>query len=79
MILTFDLDQILKFKNETSIHTFLKKHAHDFDLSAIEVHAIGLLIYYHLDIIVAIHTIKSLYNPVLSLTHKNIDYMLSAH
>lgn len=78
-ILNMELDQILKFKNEKMIFTFLKMHEKDFLLSSIETHNVSLLIQYHLDILVAINTMKSLYNAHLSTTQSNIDVMLSCN
>lgn len=79
LILTLDLEQILKFKNEAMIITFLSRKDNSFDLNFIEVHSLALLIYYHLDLLVAIHNLRSLYNPALNITHRNIDMMLSCH
>ena len=79
LILTLDLEQILKFKNDTLIHSFLNRKDGAFDLTSIEVHSISILIYYHLDLLVAIHNLKSLYNPGLNITHQNINMMLSCH
>lgn len=76
-IINLDLDQILKFRNENAIKTFLEKHLQDFNLSRKDMHHVLILVHYHLDVIVAIHNIKSLYNPSLNLTLKNIDRMLS--
>ena len=73
-----ELEFILKFKEESKIATFLKT-LESFNLSAFEVHSLSMLIFYHLDIIIAIHNIKSLYNPTLSITQKNIETMLSCH
>jgi len=78
-ILTLDLDQILKLKNDKAVNAFLKTHEKQFDLSYLESYNITLLISYHLDIIVAINTMKCLYNHNLNITHKNIDMMLSCH
>ena len=79
LILTLDLEQILKFKNESLITVFLSHKDNAFDLNTLEMHSLSLLIYYHLDILVAIHNVKSLYNPSLNITHRNIDMMLSCH
>ena len=61
------------------IITFLRRKDNAFDLNFSEVHSLSLLIYYHLDLLVAIHNMKSLYNPSLNITHRNIDMMLSCH
>ena len=76
-IISFELDQILKFRNEKAIQTFLENHLVHFNLSRKNIYHILILVHYHLDVIVAIHNIKSLYNPSLNLTLKNIDRMLS--
>ena len=76
-VLNLDLDQILKFRKEDCLKMFLRSQKQNFHLSSIEEHEIYLQIFYHLDVIVAIHNIKSLYNNDLNLTHKNIDTMLS--
>ena len=76
-IIQLDLDQILKFRNEKAIQTFLENHLVHFNLSRKNIYHILILVHYHLDAIVAIHNIKSLYNPSLNLTLKNIDLMLS--
>ena len=76
-IISLDLDQILKLRNEKAIHTFLEGKMDYFNLSRKEIHHVLILVHYHLDVIVAIHNIKSLYNPSLNLTLKNIDLMLS--
>ena len=78
-IITLDLEQILKLRNENAILRFLESHKDAFNLSGKEIHHVSILVHYHLDIIVAIHNIKSLYNPSLNLTLKNIDLMLSCH
>jgi len=78
-IILLDLDQLLQFKNETTLLNFLNQHKLDFDLNFVEIHQFSLWIFYNLDIIIAIHNIKSLYNPSLAITHKNIDKMLSCH
>ena len=79
LILSLDLEQILKFKNDAMIITFLRRKDNAFDLNFSEVHSLSLLLYYHLDLLVAIHNMKSLYNPSLNITHRNIDMMLSCH
>ena len=76
-LITLDLDQILKLRNEKAILTFLESQIQNFNFSRKEIHHILILVHYHLDVIVAIHNIKSLYNPSLNLTLKNIDLMLS--
>ena len=76
-IVSLDLDQILKLRNEKAIQAFLENHKDTFNLSQKETHHVLILVHYHLDVIVAIHNIKSLYNPSLNLTLKNIDLMLS--
>ena len=76
-IISFELDQILKFRNEKAVRTFLETHMEPFNLTRKELHHVLILVHYHLDVIVAIHNIKSLYNPSLNLTLKNIDLMLS--
>ena len=67
-ITSLDLDQILKLRNEKAIQTFLENHKAAFNLSQLEIHHTLILIHYHLDVIVAIHNIKSLYNPSLNLS-----------
>jgi len=79
LLITADLDQILKLKSEKAVKTFLESHQNNFALSNIEYYNISLIISYHLDIIVAINTMKSLYNQSLNITHQNIDMMLSCH
>jgi len=76
-ILTLDLDQLLKLKNDKAIHVFLKNHEKEFDLTNIEAYNCTLLISYHLDVIVAIHNVKSLYNSDICIMVKNIEIMLS--
>ena len=77
LILCFDLDQILKFKKEDYITNLLREKKQHLSLSEIEIHRIAILVHYYLDIIVAIHCIKSLYNTDLNITQKNIELMLS--
>ena len=76
-IVELELEQILKFKQTKVLKDFL----HDFKkanaVSEKEVYMISILVQYHLDIIVAIHCIKSLYNSDLNITNTNIDAMLS--
>lgn len=78
-ILQLNLDQILKFKTETILAKYLQEQRTSFDLTEIEMYRYCLLIFYNLDVIVAIHNIKSLYNPALSVTQKNINQMLSCN
>ena len=78
MISEMDLDQINKLKQEKQ----MKKFFDDFvkkigDVSQFEAHCISILTQYHLDVIVAIHCIKSLYNNDLNITNTNINLMLS--
>ena len=77
-ILALDLEQIIKLKCEKELRLFLTNYhkEHNF-LSELDIHCISLLAHYHLDILVAIHNIKSLYNSNLSITKQNIDMMLS--
>ena len=78
LILDLELDQILKFRQSKLLNQFLDKFKKvDEPLSAIEIHFTAILIQYHLDILVAIHCIKSLYNVDLNITNKNIEFMLS--
>ena len=78
LILDLELDQILKFRQTKLLNQFLDKFKKvDEPLSAIEIHFTAILIQYHLDILVAIHCIKSLYNVDLNITNKNIEFMLS--
>lgn len=76
-ILSFELDQILKFKKEAYIINVLSERKQHLSLSETEIHRISILVHYYLDIIVATHCIKSLYNTELNLTEKNIELMLS--
>lgn len=76
-ILSLDLNQILSFKKKSLVSTFLKSHQAEFDLTSMEVYNIELIISYHLDVIVAINMMQSLYNQNLTITHTNIDKMLS--
>ena len=76
-ILQLELEHLLQLKNAKSIDNLLLKNKNLLGLTQIEIHRISILVYYHLDVIIAIHTTKSLYNPELSLIHKNIDLIVS--
>ena len=79
LILRFELDQILKLKQEECITNVLKEKKQLLSLSEIDIHRISILVHYYLDVIVAIHCIKSLYNTDLYITQKNIELMLSCN
>jgi len=76
-MLTMDLDQILKFRNQQNLTKFLEFHKKNFQFNAFEHYRMSFTMFYHLDVIVAIHNIKSLYNSDISIMVKNIDNMLS--
>ena len=78
LISEMDLDQINKLKQEKTLKQFFNELRHKIEnISEFEIHCTSILTQYHLDTIVAIHCIKSLYNSELNITTKNINLMLS--
>ena len=78
LISEMDLDQINKLKQEKQMKRFLDDFIKNIgDVSQFEANCIKILTQYHLDVIVAVHCIKSLYNNDLNITNSNINLMLS--
>ena len=68
----FEVSKLLTFENKTTLKNQLQLMKNDFNISELKLHCTCELLFYNLDVIIAINKLRLFYNDKQLITHLNI-------